>query len=91
MRFTVQMSQSGGWYNVSNSCTSSTLGFLDGCKQRKATQFSYLVQEVQSIDAVKYKMLQTFLQRWNSFVLQAYTLQRPFSLKLLKLTGQFSN
>ena len=32
MRFTVQMSQSGGWYKVSNSCTSSTLGFLDGCK-----------------------------------------------------------
>ena len=43
MRFTVQMSQSGGWYKVSNSCTSSTLGFLDGCKQRKTTGFKWCV------------------------------------------------
>ena len=43
MRFTVQMSQSGGWYKLSNSCTSSTLGFLDGCKQRKTTRFKCCV------------------------------------------------
>lgn len=35
MRVTVQISQSGGWYKLSNSWTSSTLGFLAGWKQTK--------------------------------------------------------